>query len=80
MRYRIFFVDGQKWYIVGDCMARGETHLYMTPNPGRAKLFLNYEHALACCERIRALGYDAQIEQWYMADMIGDAPTERRMA
>jgi hypothetical protein len=55
--------EGIRWYVVGDCMSRGETHLYLTAEARRARRFATLEAAEGCLNRVRKMGYDARIEK-----------------
>ena len=61
--YIVALDEGALWYVVGDCMSRGETHLYLTAEARRALRFTTLEAAEGCLSRVRKLGYDARIEE-----------------
>jgi hypothetical protein len=61
--YIVVIDEGARWYVVGDCMSRGETHLYLTAEARRARRFTTREAAEGRLERVREMGYDARIEE-----------------
>ncbi len=61
--YIVTIDEGARWYVVGDCMSRGEVHLYLTAEVRRARRFATREAAEGCLSRVREMGYDARIEE-----------------
>ena len=62
MKYRVFFISGMRWWLVGVVNHGGADHLILTCLREYARQFTKRERAEEYCARLRRLGYRARIE------------------